>query len=445
MSFFSIHSFTSAIKNLQHDPVNAYQLYQAGRYLTSILVSIFLVKSGLTNNEVGHFELLLFIAMTVSFFWTVGMQNALVSYYPNIHVGDRLKILQTVFLLLVFIGIVIGSVVLLFPQWVTEVFKPIGSIDFLPLVALFVMVSAPLLMVENILLLRKQAALLFRYTIISLSATILLTGFIGIMAPDVKNFLLCLIGLAALRLLYLIYLLDIFEGVVIEKSVFLTFLIFAAPLILNTLISSLMDVVDGWFVSRYFSAADFAVFRYGARELPFSNVLYSSLSVAMIPLLGSGTSALTALKSKATKWMHILFPLSIVLMFISPLLFSGIYNPSYKTSAFIFNIYLLILTSRVLLPQTYNFAKHQHKVIIWSGIFELTCNIVLSYWWMHIWGIYGLALATVVAYFIQKLILMLYNKIKNGIPLSAYIDVKYYFMYCATSVLALFLSFKVFS
>ncbi len=445
MSLFSIHSFKKAIKNLPHDPVNAYQLYQASRYLTSILVSIFLVKSGLTSDAVGQFELLLFIAVTLSFFWTVGMQNALVSYYPGIHERDKLKSLQTVFLLLVLTGILIGSLVLLFPQWVTGAFKPEGSIDFLPLLALFVMVSAPLLMVENVLLLRKQAALLIRYTIISLSATILLTGLIGIMAPDVKNFLLCLIALAALRLVYLIYLLDIVKGVMIEKKVFITFLIFAAPLILNTLISSLMDVVDGWFVSRYFSAADFAVFRYGARELPFSSVLYSSLSVAMIPLLGSGTSALTALKSKATKWMHILFPVSIVLMFISPSLFSGIYNPSYKTSAFIFNIYLLILTSRVLLPQAYNFAKHQHKVIIWSGILELTCNIVLSYWWMHIWGMYGLALATVVAYFIQKLILMLYNKIKNGIPLSAYIDVKYYSIYCVASVLALFLSFKAFS
>ncbi|MBK7633714.1 MAG: hypothetical protein IPJ13_05005 [Saprospiraceae bacterium] len=56
-----------------------------------------LVKSGLTGDEVGHFELLLFIAVTVSFFWTVGIQNALVSYYPTILEGDQLKTLQTVF------------------------------------------------------------------------------------------------------------------------------------------------------------------------------------------------------------------------------------------------------------------------------------------------------------------------------------------------------------
>ena len=444
MSLFSIQLFTKGLKNLPHDPVNAYQLYQAGRYLTSILISIFLVKSGLTGDEVGHFELLLFIAVTVSFFWTVGIQNALVSYYPTIHEGDQLKTLQTVFLILVLIGFVLGLIVLVFPQWVIGVFKSEGRIDSLPLVALFVMVSAPLLMIENILLLRKQSTSIIRYTIISLSATILLIGSIAMSAPEVKNFLLCLIAVAALRLVYLLYLLDIFKGVMIEKKVFITFFIFAMPLIFNTLISSLMDIVDGWFVSRYFSAADFAVFRYGARELPFSNVLYSSLSVAMIPFLGSGTSSLTVLKSKATKWMHILFPVSIVLMFISPLLFSGIFNPSYKTSAFIFNIYLLILTSRVLLPQAYNFAKHQHKVIIWSGILELICNILLSYWWMHIWGMYGLALATVVAYFIQKAILIVYNRTYNGIPFSSYIEMKYYLIYSMLSIFALYLSFRFF-
>ncbi|MBK7633717.1 MAG: polysaccharide biosynthesis C-terminal domain-containing protein [Saprospiraceae bacterium] len=84
---------------------------------------------------------------------------------------------------------------------------------------------------------------------------------------------------------------------------------------------------------------------------------------------------------------------------------------------------------------SYNFAKHQHKVIIWSGILELICNILLSYWWMHIWGMYGLALATVVAYFIQKAILIVYNRTYNGIPFSSYIEMKYYLIYSMLSIL----------
>ena len=441
---YSLHSMITKFSGFAKDPVNAYQLYQAGRYLTSILVSIILVQSGLDSDGVGHFELLLFIAVTFSFFWTVGIQNALVSYYPNLREEEKLKTLQTVFLLFLFLGSLVGLMIILFPQWVINIFRPSDNIDFLPLVALFVLISSPLLMIENILLLRKKADLLIRYAILSLAGVLILTGLIGFFLPKPENFIIVIITIAAFRLIYLIYLLELFKKICFDKKVLYTFIIFALPLVFNILISSMMDVVDGWFVSRYYEAEDFAIFRYGARELPFSSVLYNSISVAMIPFIVSGESSLSQLKSKATKWMHVLFPVSIVMMFISPVLFTLIYNPGYERSAFIFNIYLLILTSRVLLPQAYNFAKQQHSVIIWSGIIELFCNIILSYFWMQIWGIYGLAMATVVAYFIQKLILMIYNQLKNDIQFSAYIDVKYYLIYCLASVMALFLSFKIF-
>lgn len=207
-------------------------------------------------------------------------------------------------------------------------------------------------------------------------------------------------------------------------------------------LGSAMDFVDGWFVSKYFDSGTFAIFRYGSRELPLSAVLYSSLSAAMIPLLMNGRIKSDELKIRATLLMHYLFPVSIVLILASPYIFSVIYSPEFRTSAFIFNIYLLILTSRVLIPQAYNLALHQHKIIIWSGIAELICNIILSYWWMQRWGIYGLAFATMFSYFIQKIILILFNKRKNDIPFSAYINLKYYFAYCIVSILAVCFTFK---
>jgi hypothetical protein len=63
----------------------------------------------------------------------------------------------------------------------------------------------------------------------------------------------------------------------------------------------MMDVVDGWFVSRYYEAEDFAIFRYGARELPFSSVLYNSISVAMIPFIVSGESFIITVEIKSNK------------------------------------------------------------------------------------------------------------------------------------------------
>ena len=133
----------------------------------------------------------------------------------------------------------------------------------------------------------------------------------------------------------------------------------------------------------------------------------------------------------------------MLIMIMSPLIFSWIYTPAYKESAFIFNIYLLILTSRVLMPQTYNFALHQHKIIIFSGILEILVNIILSYWWMQMWGVYGLAMATVIAYFIQKGILIFYNSKYNNIPVTRYLSVKMYLFYCFASVITFLLTFSL--
>lgn len=428
-----------------NDLVNVYQFYQTGRYVTGIIISVILVKSGLSGTDLGQFEILMFMALTVSFFWTVGFQNALLSYYPTCDDDKKESVLTSAFIILMILGSLIAIIFLLAPNFLMNLFKEGGDTGYFPMLALYIWVSSPLLMIENVLLLKKMGRKLLKYTIVGLSFTIVLMTSISIFAPAIENFFMGLISIAIIKLIYLILLLNFKVKMIPDKKVMMSFLIFSAPLILNVLISSMMDVVDGWFVSRYYSQADFAVFRYGARELPFSSVLYSSLSAALIPYLSTQEAQFIKLKENATKWMHVLFPASIILCFVSPLIFSLIYNPTFKTSAFIFNIYLLILISRVLLPQTYNFAKHQHKVVVWSGIMELLCNIALSYWWMHIWGIYGLAMATVVSYFIQKLILITYNRINDGIRFHDYIDIKYYLLYSVALVSSLYLSFKIYS
>ena len=68
----------------------------------------------------------------------------------------------------------------------------------------------------------------------------------------------------------------------------------------------------------------------------------------MIPLLTEDMANLTILKAKATKHMHLLAPISLVLMIISPYVFIWFYGETYQESAYIFNIYLLIMISRVM-------------------------------------------------------------------------------------------------
>jgi len=348
-----------------------------------------------------------------------------------------------VFWLILTISIWLSFCIFIFPQAVSSFFGWKEETQNVPYLAIYILLSVPSILIEPIYYLRKMSDKLLTYTHWSQLVTLLLTTIIAIVSPNFESFIWLLLFIQLIKLIYLIIFVIKFENFALAWTQIGVFAIYSIPLIVQMTLGSAMDFIDGWFVTRYFDPSYFPVFRYGAREMPLSAMLFSALSLAMVPeILMQGKHTL-AIKMRATKLMHRLFPLSVILMLLSPILFPIIYDATYKDSAFIFNIYLLILTSRVLLPQSFCMALHQHKVIVWSGVLEIIANLLLSYWWMQVWGVYGLAMATVVSYFIQKLILIVYNYHKNQIPLGHYIDIKYYLIYMTSLIIVFFITFNL--
>lgn len=431
----------SKLKKISNDIVAVYQLYQVVRYVVSFLVSIIMVRSALPAIELGKYELFIFIGVSLSAFWSNGIKNALIAYYPSLTDADKKTLPVGVFQILSLIALFVSLALWVFPG-ILNGFDAWYLVPFIPIIILYFILSAPVALIENIFLLRNNVDKLRSYTMWSQSGIVVLTVLVAILNPTLNNFIFILIFWLAIRWLYLVFF--VLDGSIfaIKSKQLKLFFLFSIPLILNMVLGSLMDMIDGLFVAHFFEPDYFPVFRYGAREMPLSSLLYSSLSVAMVPVLTQGKEGILVLRKKATQHLHLLAPLSLVLMVISPFIFPMIYNDNYRDSAFIFNIYLLILTSRVLLPQTVCLASHQLSIIVWSGIIEVIANVVLSFWWMSYWGVYGLAMGTVVAYMIQKIILLVYNYKNNGVKLGHYIDLRYYWLYMvlliATFVITLF-------
>ena len=124
-------------------------------------------------------------------------------------------------------------------------------------------------------------------------------------------------------------------------------------------------------------------------------------------------------------------------MLVSPYIFELVYSDEYLVSAFIFNIYLLIICSRILLPQIIFYAKHNNNLLMVVAFVEFIINIGLSLYLMQYYGLYGIAFATVVAFLIQKLILIIYGWKVYKISLAEYIHVSKYILYS----IALYASF----
>lgn len=429
----------SHFRTTLQDIVFQYQYHQVVRYVVSFVVSVIMVRSALPQTDLGRYEIMLFIIVSISSFWSNGIKNALVSYYNTIEETNKQILLWTVFFILSAISIIVSLILLFFPETLS-IFDAEVLIPFLPAIAIYLLLFSSLPLIETIYLLKKESKKLWYYTHWSQLGLIILTGLTALIQPTLNTYFFILIFWSAIRWLYLVfYILKPNTCVINSKQLFI-FGLFALPLVLNMVLGSAMEMIDGLFVTNFFEADFFPVFRYGAREMPLASLLFGSLSLGMIPLLSQNMSNISLLKSKATKHMHLLAPISIVLMVISPYVFPWVYGQEYKESAFIFNIYLLIMISRIMLPQTICFAKHQHAVIIWSGIIEIVANIILSFWWLKLWGVYGLAMGTIVAFAIQKFILIIYNYRVNGIRVTQYIEIKPYLIYSFLLIITFYIT-----
>lgn len=429
------------LNTLYHDIVFQYQYYQVVRYVVSFIVSVIMVRSLLPQADLGRYELMTFIITSISSFWLNGVKNAYISYYNHVNEDKKQKLPFTVFLLLSAIALVSGIVLFLFPE-ILKFFSAESLIPYLSIIVLYLFFFATIPLIDTIFLLQKNSKQLFAYTHWSQLGFLTLTIFTAIFYPTLQAFITVLLIWAGIRWFYLLFVVLAPFRITIDKQLMYFFAVFSLPLTLNMVLGSMMEMIDGWFVTRYFSTDFFPVFRYGAREMPISSLLFGSLSLAMIPLLTDDMANLSILKAKATRHMHILAPLSLILMIISPIVFVWFYGEAYQESAYIFNLYLLIMISRVMMPQTICFAKHQHAIIIWSGLLEILSNIIFSYWLLQYWGVYGLAAGTIIAFTLQKIILILYNYRKNGIRITEYVAIKPFLIYAILLIVTFFITLK---
>lgn len=430
------------LKHKLGDIVFVLQYFQVLRYIVSFVISIVLVRSALPQADLGYYEMFLFIAVSITTFWSGGIKNAMFSWYGRLSATDQSSFPKLAFIVLLFLSLVVAVFIWLFSPWFFRLFSADFLINYNAYLCIYIVLSVPLIITETVFFLRKETTNLLHYAHWSQLGLFVLTIIVAMISPSLTNFIYLLISWALVRFLYLLYIIGLPTLDITTWAKAFPFLVFSLPLMFNLLLGSAMDMIDGLFVSHFFDPSYFPVFRYGARELPLSGLLYATLSVAMIPSIVEEGASSFCISQRATKLMHYLFPFSIGMMILSPYLFPILYDQNYQSSAHIFNIYLLIISSRVLLPQSFALAFHDHKIIIWSGIIEILVNVGLSFWWMQIWGVYGLAFATVVAYFAQKLILIVYNFKKYHITLNQYIDIKYYLIYMGFLCLTFFITFN---
>ena len=423
----------------QLNSISAFQFYQLVRYATLILIGVVFTKTALTQTEIGEYETFVFIAGAVSFFWLNGLQKALLPLTPT-KTNTKTQIFSAFIILQVFS--IVAAVFLFLMQPLFSKFLLNGkSIPEIWLLIAFIVFGVPANLIEYFYIIKKQNSAIVIYSIVSFSVQLILVTLPAVLGYGITVALKGLVLSSVLRYIWLLIILISNNEINYSHYFVKEHLKLGGPLILATFLSGSAQFIDGFIVTSYYDEETFAVFRYGARELPLAMLLANALSTAMLPEFAHKNQLkqnLQKLKTSVTRLMHFLFPLTALMLVISHPVFPVIFNPKFAESATIFNIYLLIIISRLLLPQTLLNGLQISKPIMNAALLELIVNISLSLILVRFLGISGIAFATFIAYLFEKIFLSAVVKKKLNVSLSAYIPIKMYTIY-SVAILVVFI------
>jgi O-antigen/teichoic acid export membrane protein len=242
-----------------------------------------------------------------------------------------------------------------------------------------------------------------------------------------------LILVNALRFLYLIRLLFRHAEFKFSMQFILNNLYVGYPIIFSVLLSGSTQYIDSLVATIAFDAKDFAIFRYGCKELPFVVMMTSGLHNALIPAFSvkkNIPNVLEEIRKKSLQQMHILFPLSILVMIFNNVIYATLFNPDFYRSADVFMVYQLMIISRVVFPQTILIGLKKTHILMWAAIIEIALNIPLALFLVNYkYAVVGIALSSCLIHIVEKFILMWYNYRKLGISPKSYTPLTWYAFY----------------
>lgn len=413
------------------------QVFNLLRFASFLIISIYLTRGSLSKSEIGDFELILFIAGLVSFFWVTGIIQSMLPLFNNnqslphrSYEKKSPELFNSFLLLTIFSAVIVLGFVLLKNQ--IKVYKTSQDLPYFIPLLIYIFISNPVSLVEYIYLLYNKSAHILMYGLISFGLQVLAVLYPLKTGLGLEWAIWGLIWVTALRYIWLWVLLFRYSEMTMNFKYLKEHLYLASPLILSTLLSGSAQYIDGLIASAKFAPSAFALFRYGAKELPIAVMLASGLNNAMLPWFRSTDKlkhGLLTLKKKSARLMHLLFPLSILLLFFANVIYRLLFTKEFDRSSDIFMVYLLLITSRLLFPQTILIGLKQTKIIMSVSIAEMFLNIVLTFILIQFYGLVGIALATVIVFFLEKVALMWYNYKYLGIKPSAYTPIRLYLIY----------------
>lgn len=327
-----------------------------------------------------------------------------------------------------------------FVQDYIQVYKGGEQLPYANFLLLYLLLSSPACLIEYIYLLYDKSEQIILYGLVVFTLQVIFIVFPVMLGYGLISGIWGLMIVTAIRFIWLIVLIGKYSVLKVSWPFIKEHIALAIPLIISILLSGSAQYVDGIIVSAKFPPEKFAIFRFGAKEMPLVVTLAVGLNNAMLTQFNSKFRmkfGLLTLKKRSLRLMHVLFPISILLLFFSNKIFPALFTERFNQSADVFMVYLLLIISRLLFPQTILIGLKKTKIVMMASILEIILNVGLTLLMIPTYGIVGVAVATVLIFLVEKIVLICYNYFKLGIKPTDYIPISWYLFY-SISIVVLF-------
>ena len=418
----------------------AFLFFSISRQIGALIISIVLSNTDVGLSFIGNYEILLFVGITFTFFVSQGFFDSFNLLFKN---ANR-KSAFTVYFISLLASIAIVGLLIGFEASIVGFLISTSKVEFFFLFCIHLIFDFNTWLTPIFLWRKGFKRLLTYYSFIVNGLWILVVTLPAILKLNLQLIFIGLIGLSLLKHIFLIGLLLSYSCFSFDWTWGKDWLKKSIPFMGYALLGGLHLIADNWMVGHYFPGDKelFAIFRYGARELPLSIIIAAAFSAVTIPLLQKNTIAsLKDYKKKSKQLLHVFFLFAIFSMIFAKKLFIAVYGSAFELSAHIFGVYLLVIISRLLIMKPFIMTQNLNHWLVPIALSELFINVVISYLLVPILGIIGIAWGTVIAYTYEKLFMIILLKLKSKWSLSQFLSIPTFTLYSIILTICFFLVF----
>ncbi|MHA7942475.1 MATE family efflux transporter [Formosa sp. 3Alg 14/1] len=408
-----------------------------------LLISIFLSRFFVDKNELGELLQVIFIASILVTFVS-GLPLSLNYFYGKYGESRQKDLLFGKFsILLISVSLVLCVVIYASKLFISESFKNEVFTRYISIILLYYFFKLVNTIFPNYHYLKNKLdkyLMLYTVTVISLLGCFLFDFLYGNF--NAQLVLLQLLCIEFFRLIINTLIINKkelnFNSQSFKKSEF----IYISTISLGVILGAFSLYVDKYLIAILLNPTDFVYYQNGAINLPFVNIITSSLFIALIPMFADLhvknriEELAKEVKKAILKCSFFLIPILVYCFFEAVPLIKFLYGDDFEISGHVFKIYILRYMLSVMAFSVFmgsiGLEKKSNFIIFLSAVIGLSLNLVL----IPAYGIKGAAWATVFASLITISISLYFIKKRLNLKVSDYFPIKNYFIIILLSILS---------